>query len=302
MTTTSFDISTAVPPAKSEIAPALQKIVLEPTSKWRAIDFAEIWRYRDLLCILTMREIQVRYKQTMLGALWAVVQPLLTTGIFAVLLALLMGKGNEPGVAGVPYVVSTFCAMLPWQLFANSLAQAGGSLVASQRLITKVYFPRLIIPLSAVLGALADFAVAFAALLGVMLWYGVRPSWAIVTLPAFVVLALSASLAFGLWLSALTAMYRDFRHIVPFIVQIGMFVSPVIYTTQKLAGKLPAWAMVIYGLNPMAGVIEGFRWALLGSAPPSALLLVPSILMTTVILIGGAYYFKHMERTFADVV
>lgn len=302
MTTTSLDISAPSSESIAPLAPKRQRIVLEPSSKWRAIEIREIWRYRDLLWILTLREIQVRYKQTVLGAFWAIVQPLLTTGIFSVLLGLLMGKGNEPGVANVPYVVSTFCAMLPWQLFANSLTQAGGSLVASQRLITKVYFPRLIIPVSAVLGALADFAIALVALIVLMACYGVKPSWPVMMLPAFILMAVLASLALGLWLSALTAIYRDFRHIVPFLVQIGLFVSPVIYTTSRLAGKTPAWVMPIYGMNPMAGVIEGFRWSLLNTSAPSAEIMIPSIATTLLTLVSGAYYFRHMERSFADVV
>lgn len=289
-------------PMLEAVNPLRHRVVIRPSSYWKAIDLREIWRYRDLLWMLALREIQVRYKQTILGVVWAVVQPLLTTGIFAVLLGLLMGKGNEPGVQGVPYVVSIFCAMLPWQLFANSLTQAGNSLVANQRLITKVYFPRLIIPISAVLAALADFAVAFVALIGVMLWYGVIPGTAVLTLPLFILLAVAASLAVGLWLSALTAIYRDFRFIVPFIVQVGLFVSPVIYTTQSLRGKVADWALVLFGLNPMAGVIEGFRWALLRQADPPGLILVPSIAMTLLLLLGGAYYFRHMERTFADVI
>jgi lipopolysaccharide transport system permease protein len=213
-----------------------------------------------------------------------------------------MGRGNEPGAAGVPYVLSTFCAMLPWQLFANSLTQAGTSLVTNQRLITKVYFPRLIIPLSAVLGALADFGVGFAALLLLMAWYGVAPAAAAFTVPLFVLLAVMVSLAIGLWLSALTAIYRDFRYIVPFAVQVGLFVSPVVYTSESVTAALPAWATFVYGLNPMAGVIEGFRWAMLGAADPPGAILAASALMTIALLCGGAYYFRHMERTFADVV
>jgi lipopolysaccharide transport system permease protein len=288
--------STAIAPLRK------QRLVIEARSTWAPLDLRECWRYRDLLWIMSLREIQVRYKQTVLGVLWAVIQPLLTTGIFAVLLGLLMGKGNEPGARGVPYVVSTFCAMLPWQLFANSLSQAGNSLVSNQRLVTKVYFPRLIIPLSAVFGAFADFAVAFVAFLGVMLCYGVIPGWPILALPLFVLVALIASLAVGLWLSALTAVYRDFRYVVPFVLQVGLFVSPVIYTTEKIAAKLPKWGTMLYGLNPMVGVIEGFRWALVGAAPPSGLVLIPSLAMTISLLVAGAYYFRHMERTFADVI
>jgi lipopolysaccharide transport system permease protein len=291
------------PAAPATSSPASRQVtILRPSTRWKAVNLAELWRYRDLLLVLSMREIQVRYKQTILGVFWAIIQPLATTGIFAVLFGLLMGRGNEPGTEKVPYFISTFCAMLPWQLFANSIAQAGNSLVANQRLITKVYFPRLIIPLSAVLGALADFVIALVALFIIMICYGVKPSPAILALPLFIALAIMASVAVGLWLSAATALYRDFRHMIPFIVQIGLFLSPVIYTTQSLRGKLPDWALTLYGLNPMAGVIEGFRWAMLPNAqPPNAMILV-SALMTIVLLIGGAFYFRAMEKWFADLV
>jgi lipopolysaccharide transport system permease protein len=315
MTATDEHLQHAVPandavatPQMSALAasrqPAPQDEVLtfiRPRKGWQAIDLRELWRYRDLLWVLTMREIQVRYKQTILGVVWAVLQPLMTTGAFAVLFALIMGRGNEPGIAGVPYFVSTFCAMLPWQLFANSLSQAGNSLVANQRLITKVYFPRLIIPLSAVLGALADFAIALLALIAVLAWYGIAPAWPVLALPAFVILAIMASLAVSLWLAALNALYRDFRHVIPFIVQLGLIISPVIYTTQSLK-PASTWVTILYGLNPMVGVIEGFRWALIGQADPPGLLLIPSAIMTAALFVGGAYYFRSMERWFADLV
>ncbi|HVT88212.1 MAG TPA: ABC transporter permease [Tepidisphaeraceae bacterium] len=268
----------------------------------QAIDLQEVWQYRDLLLILTLREIQVRYKQTILGAFWAILQPLMTAGIFSVLLGLLMGRGKEPGVSGVPYAVYAFCAMLPWQLFANSLTQAGASILVNHRLITKVYFPRLIIPLSAVFAALVDFAIALVALALVMFWYHIIPSWPIILLPGFILLALLASTALGLWLSSLSVIYRDFRHLIPFIVQIGFFVSPVIYSVQSLQEKLPSWAIALYGLNPMAGVIDGFRWSLLGQGEAPGLILIPSILMTLALLVSGAYCFRHMERRFADLV
>lgn len=291
----------ACSPSGSGVPPA-PVLIIRPTHGWRAIDLRELWRYRGLLFALTWREIKIRYKQTLLGATWAIIQPLMTTGVFAVLFALLMGRGNEPTVAGIPYVVSTFCAMLPWQLFANSLSQSGMSLITHNHMITKIYFPRLILPFAAVLAALADFAVGLVALIGLMFWFGVVPSWAVLTLPLFILLAITASLAAGLWLSSLSAIYRDFRYVIPFFVQFGMFISPVVYSAARLEGKLPAWALTVYGINPMVGVIEGFRWALLGSAPPPGAMLLVSVLMTFVFLVAAMFYFRRMERTFADVI
>ena len=276
--------------------------VIVPTHGWRSVDLREVWRYRELLALLAWRQITVRYKQTILGATWAVIQPLMTTGLFAGLFALLMGRGNEPTVPGVPYIVSTFCAMLPWQLFGNSVSQAGNSLIMNRPMIQKIYFPRLILPFSSVLATLVDFAVALVALVVLMLCYGVVPSWAVVTLPLFIALAVIASLAVSLWLSALSAVYRDFRYVIPFIVQLGMFASPVVYATASIRDKLPDWAFILYGLNPMAGVIEGFRWALLGTSDPPGLLLGLSAAMTALILLAAMYYFRRMERTFADVI
>jgi len=297
------------PPADSEqrepAAPSANgqpPLVIVPTHGWRSVDFREVWRYRELLGLLAWRQVTVRYKQTILGATWAVIQPLMTTGLFAGLFGLLMGRGNEPTMPGVPYIVSTFCAMLPWQLFANSVGQAGNSLITNRAMIQKIYFPRLILPFSTVLAALVDFGVALIALVVLMLCYGVVPTWAVLTLPLFIALAVIASLAVGLWLSALSAIYRDFRYVIPFIVQLGMFVSPVVYATASIRGKLPDWAFVLYGLNPMAGVIEGFRWALLGTSDPPGLLLVLSAAMTALILLAAMYYFRRMERTFADVI
>lgn len=268
---------------------------------WQAVDLREIWRYRDLLFQLTLREIQVRYKQTILGVFWAVIQPLATTGILTIVIGLLVGRGRGPGV------VSTFCAMLPWQLFSNSLTNSGVSLITNQRLITKVYFPRLIVPLSGVLGALADFAVALVALAVVMVITGTTITWHIVALPIFILLAVLTALAVGLWLAALSALYRDFRHVIPFMLQLGFFVSPVMYTGQSVQAAiverhLPQTMLIVYGLNPMAGVIEGFRWCLLGSDTIFLPILIPSILMTTVLLLGGAMYFRRMERWFADLI
>jgi lipopolysaccharide transport system permease protein len=300
------DDQPACPPAPAPAAASangeVPVLVILPTHGWRAIDLRELWRFRGLLFALTGREIKIRYKQTILGAAWALIQPLMTTGIFAALFGLLMGRGNTPTVPGVPYFISTFCAMLPWQLFAHSLGQSGQSLINHQHMITKIYFPRLILPFSSVLAALVDFGIALVALIAMMLWYGVTPSWAALTLPLFMFLAVVASLAGGLLLAALSAIYRDFRYVIPFIVQFGMFLSPVVYATSSLEGKLPDWALVLYGLNPMVGVIEGFRWALLGSAAPPGLMFLASILMTFALLVGSMFYFRRMERTFADVI
>ncbi|HUT56715.1 MAG TPA: ABC transporter permease [Phycisphaerae bacterium] len=290
-----------VEPAEPQGA-ELPTVLIQPTHGWRAVDLGEIWRYRGLLYFLTWRDIKVRYKQTLLGATWAIIQPLLTTLVFTVLFGVLMGRGKEPTIPGIPYPVSTFCAMLPWNLFAHSLSQSGNSLVNSRNLITKIYFPRLVIPLSSVLAGLVDFTIAFGVLLLMMLGYGITPSWAVLTLPLFVLLAICASLAVGLWLSALNAIYRDFKYVIPFLLQLGMFVSPVVYASAKIEGKLPGWALAVYGLNPMAGVIEGFRWALLGAGSPNGAMLAVSTVMTLALLVGGAYYFRRMERVFADLV
>jgi lipopolysaccharide transport system permease protein len=297
--------SATAPPAPTPASPAsgAAPLIIRPRPGWRPVDLAELWHYRELLWFLAARDVKVRYKQTVLGAAWAVIQPLLTMVVFSLLFELLMGRGGKPTVPGVPYSVSTFAALLPWQLFANAMGNAGNSLVANQNLITKVYFPRLIVPLSAVLAGLVDFAVAFGVLVVMMACFGIMPSWEVVFLPAFILLAVLSALAAGLWLSALNAIYRDFRYTIPFLIQAGMFVSPVIYTSQSVLAKLPKWAQVIYGLNPMASVIEGFRWALLPDAPfPPPLLMAVSTVMVVLLVIGGLFYFRRMERSFADVV
>jgi len=277
-------------------------LVIRPTHGWRSLDLREIWRYRELMFFLTWRNIKVRYKQTVLGAFWAVFQPLMTTGVFVLLFGVLMGRGKEPTIPGVPYALSTFCAMLPWLLFANSLTRAGASLFAGQNLITKVYFPRLILPAAACFSGLVDFAITFVVLIVMMVWYGVVPTWAVLTLPLFILLAIIASLAVGLWLAILSTIYRDFRHLQPFIVRIGMYVSPVIYATAAIQSKLPDWALTLYGLNPMVGVIEGFRWALLGKVDPPGLILLPSVLMTVLLFVTALHFFRRMEGTVVDVV
>jgi lipopolysaccharide transport system permease protein len=264
-----------------------------PTSGWTSIGFRELWAYRELLYFLTLRDVKVRYKQTALGAAWAVIQPLFMMLVFS----LFFGRLAKVPSDGIPYPVFTFCALLPWQLFAHALTESSNSLVANERLITKVYFPRLIVPIAAVLGGLVDFAVAFVILLAMIIYYGIVPTWAVVTLPAFILLAVLTALAVGLWLSALNVKYRDVRYTINFLIQFWLFATPVAYPSSIVPERWRA----LYGLNPMAGVVEGFRWALLGKQPPGALLAV-SVGVVVAILFGGLYYFRRMEQEFADVV
>lgn len=278
------------------------RTLIAPPSGLALPDLSEFWRYRELVGFLALRDLKIRYKQSLLGISWAVLQPLLTMVVFTVLFGFLMGRDQLPTVEGIPYAVSTYCALVPWQLFATALVTSGNSLVNNQNLITKVYFPRLAPPLAPIIAALADFALAFAVLLMLMVAYGTAPGWSLVALPAFVLLTVITALAVSLWLSALNALYRDVRHAIPFLTQLWMFVTPVVYASENILAGAPNWVHVLYGLNPMAGVIEGFRWALLGSAPPSPFLLVASLAMDGVLLITGAAYFQRMERTFADVV
>jgi len=274
--------------------------VLEPRRGLIGIDPAQLWRYRDLLWILALRDIKVRYKQTVIGAAWAVLQPLVTMVIFTVLFGVLMGRGGEPSAEGIPYAVSTYCALLPWQLFAHALTASSNSLVENEKLVSKVYFPRLLLPSATVISGLMDFAIAFVILIVLMLIYGVTPGWEVIALPALLILAVMTALGLGLWLAALNAMYRDIRYTVPFLVQLGMFVSPVIYDTSNFLPKLPVWAQTLYMLNPMAGVIQGFRWALLDAPMPAPGLVAASFVGVVLVFLGGAFYFRRMERTFAD--
>ncbi len=267
---------------------------IDPPGRWTAIEFRELWDYRELLYFLTWRDIKVRYKQTALGAAWAIIQPVFMMVVFS----LFFGRLAKVPSDGIPYPVFAFCALLPWQLFAHALTESSNSLVGNQNLITKVYFPRLVVPISAVLGGLIDFLIAFVILLGLMLYYGIVPGWAIVTLPGFIFLAVLTALGVGLWLSALNVQYRDVRYTINFLVQFWLFATPVAYPSSLIPEK---WR-VFYGLNPMAGVVEGFRWALLGKADPPGAMLWVSVGVVVVILVGGLYYFKRMEQQFADIV
>ena len=275
-------------------------IVIRPTQGWTSLRLGEVWEFRQLLYFMVWREVKVRYKQTALGAAWAVLQPLLTMVIFTVFFGGLARIGSD----GLPYPLFSYTGILPWTFFAFGLGQAANSLVGSSNLIKKVYFPRLIIPLASVLTGLVDFAVAFGVLIGLMAWYRVPPTLSVIWLPFLLLLAALAALGFGLWLAALNVEYRDVRYVVPFFIQLWLFVTPVIYPTSRLTAKLaefglPTW---LCGLNPMAGVVEGFRWALLGTATRPGPILVASAAVTLLVLVSGAFYFRRMEKTFADVV
>jgi len=271
--------------------------VYERKRGWAALDLRELWAYRELLFFLTWRDILVRYKQAVLGVAWAILQPLLTMVVFTVVFNRVLGVQSPD--AAIPYAVFSFAGLLPWQFFAGALARSGVSLVGNANLLTKVYFPRLVIPLSAVLAGLVDFGISFLVLLGLMAGYGIAPTWYIVFLPLFVLLALATALAVSLWLSALNVLYRDVQYVIPFLVQLWMFVSPVIYPIDQIPeGPL----RVAFALNPMTGVIGGFRWALLGQTFPGGYYLWVSFAVVVVLLVSGLFYFKRMERVFADVV
>jgi len=284
--------SSAIPNSQSEIE--LPTLFIRPQTGWTAAGLKELWEYRELLYFLTWRDIKVRYKQTVLGAAWAIIQPFFMMVVFSLFFGYLAKVPSD----GIPYPIFAYCALLPWQLFAHALTESSNSLVANERLITKVYFPRLVVPISAVLGALLDFAIAFVILLLMMAYYGVRPTWAIVTLPAFLLLAMLTALGVGLWLSALNVKYRDVRYTISFLIQFWLFATPVAYSSSIV----PARWRALYGLNPMAGVVEGFRWALLGKSEGPGALLAVSVAVVILILIGGLYYFRRMEAEFADVV
>ncbi|HYN22312.1 MAG TPA: ABC transporter permease [Thermoanaerobaculia bacterium] len=278
----------------------LPETVIEPSHGWVAVRLDELWEYRELLYFFVWRDVKVRYKQTALGAAWAVLQPLLTMLIFTIFFGGLAGIGSE----GAPYPIFSYAGLLPWIFFSQGLGSSSNSLVGAANLLKKVYFPRLIVPVASVLGGVVDFAVAFVVLLGMMVWYGVRLGPEMLLLPLFLLLAFGAALGTGLWLSALNVEFRDVRYVMPFFIQLLLFVTPVIYPASEVIEKLeargvPGW---LYGLNPMAGVIQGFRWAILDSKLNPGPLLATGSAVTVLLLVGGLFYFRRMERTFADVV
>ena len=317
--------------------PAQEEVLfLRPSRGWSALNLADLWRYRELIYFLIWRDIKVRYKQTALGALWAIIQPIVTMIVFTFFFGRLARVSSED----IPYPLFSFAGLLPWGLFSKALADAGHSMLANRNMITKVYFPRLVIPMSTVLSGVVDFAIAFVVLIGLMLYYNGRPvqatqtspapvvasapaqasqtdgepapatspapaevyriqlTPALLTLPLFLLLALVTALGVGLWLSALNVIYRDVNQVLPFLTQIWLFLTPIAYSSKMISAK---WQMV-YALNPMAGVVEGFRWALLGTQTPPGLTLAISTAIALITLVTGLFYFRRMERTFADQI
>src|SRR2546427_2196818 len=272
----------------------LSVFFIKPESGLASLGLKELWEYRELLYFLTWRDIKVRYKQTVLGAALAIIQPFFMMVVFS----LFFGRLAHVPSDGISYPVFAYCALLPWQLFAHSLIESSNSLVANERLMTKVYFPRLCVPISAVLGGLIDFAIAFVILLLMMAYYGIHPTWAVFTLPGFLLLAIATALGVGLWLSALNVKYRDVRYTITFLIQFWLVATPVAYPSSLI----PIRWRALYGLNPMAGVVEGFRWALLGKSEGPGAMLAVSVTVVILLLIGGLYYFRRLEQQFADVV
>lgn len=274
--------------------PKFEVLRIAPSKGWVSLKLHELWEYRELLYFLIWRDIKVRYKQTALGATWAIIQPFFTMVVFS----LFFGRLAKVPSDGIPYPIFSFAALVPWTFFANGLTQSSNSLVGSANLITKVYFPRLTIPIASVLSGIVDFLLAFIVLVGMMLYYGMMPTLNVLWLPLFLLLALVASLGVGLWLSALNVEYRDVRYVVPFITQFWLFVTPIAYPSSLLHEP---WRS-LYGLNPMVGVVEGFRWALLRTNTAPGPIIAVSSLAALVILVTGAFYFRRMEKTFADIV
>jgi lipopolysaccharide transport system permease protein len=277
----------AGPPAHS--AP----LTIQPPGSWHAVDLRELWRYRELIYFLLWRDVKVRYKQTAIGAAWAVLQPFVTMVVFSVVFGSLVSVPSE----GVPYPVFSYSALLPWTFFATAVTRAGNSLIQDPNLISKVYFPRMALPLAAVSALLLDFGIAFAVLVGMMLFYGLLPGLAVLTLPLLLLLVYVTALGIGLWVSAANVKYRDINYVIPFLTQFLLFLSPVVYPTALV----PAAWRPFYSLNPMVGVVEGFRWALLGT-PLDTTSIVVSTVSAVALCACGLLYFRRMEREFADVV
>lgn len=274
--------------------PVIADTIVEPRRKFLDVGLTELWEHRELLYFFAWRDVKARYAQTALGVGWAVLQPLATMVIFTVVFSYWAKMPSD----GVPYPAFAYAALLPWTLLAKSLERSGNAVVVESNLIKKVYFPRLIIPIAATLAGVMDFLVAFVLFLGIILWYGIMPTWGVLTVPIFVVMTVLASLSVSLWLSALNAKYRDVAGTIPLLTQLWMYASPVVYPLSLVP---PQW-QALYSVNPMVGVIEGFRWALLGNPMPDPMVLVVSGSVTVLALTGGILFFKRMEATFSDVV
>lgn len=270
-------------------------IRIEPSQGWVSLKLDELWQYRELLYFLVWRDVKVRYKQTVLGAAWAIIQPFFTMVVFSVFFGELAKVPSD----GIPYPIFSYAALVPWSFFSQGLGQASNSLVGGARLIKKVYFPRLAMPIATVLSGTVDFVLAFIVLLVLILAYGIVPTINVLFLPLFLLLALSTSLGVSLWLSAMNVQFRDVRYTVPFITQFWMFATPIAYSSSLIENRL---LRTLYGINPMTGVVEGFRWALLGTDTAPGPIVIVSSAVALALLVSGAFYFRRMEKTFADVV
>jgi lipopolysaccharide transport system permease protein len=281
-------------PADPETS-ALPHLRIEPSRGWVSLKLHELWEYRELLYFLTWRDIKVRYKQTVLGAAWAIIQPFMTMIVFSLFFGGLAGVPSDD----LPYPIFSYAALVPWTFFATGLTMSSNSLVGSANLIKKVYFPRLTIPLATVISGVVDFVLAFIVLLLMMVYFGIFPTWNVIWLPAFLLLAFITSLGVGLWLSAMNVQFRDVRYTVPFLTQFWLFATPIAYPSSLIENDL---LRAVYGINPMAGVVEGFRWALLGTETAPGPVIIVSSLAAVTLFISGLFYFRRMEKTFADVV
>ena len=276
-------------------APAIKASTrIQPSRGWTSLRLGEVWEYRGLISIFVWRDLKVRYRQTVIGALWAIIQPFLTMVVFSVFFGRLAGMPSD----SIPYPIFSYAALVPWTFFANSINQASNSLVNHAEMIKKIYFPRLTMPIASLLGGLVDFVLAFIILLGMMLYYGFVPTINILWFPFFVLLAMMTALGVSLWLSAMNVQFRDVRYMIPFITQVWLFATPVAYPSSLLSEP---WR-TLYGLNPMVGVVEGFRWALLGTDTAPGPTFIVSFFVAFLILVSGIYYFRRMEKTFADVI
>jgi lipopolysaccharide transport system permease protein len=291
MTNTDQSLEKSIMPPLS-IRPALR---IQPTQGWTSLKLREIWEYRELMTIFVWRDLKVRYRQTVVGILWAILQPFLTMVIFSIFFGRLANMPSD----GIPYPIFSFAALVPWTFFSNSISQGSASLVSQADMIKKIYFPRLTMPVSSILGCLVDFVIAFIILVGMMLFYGFFPTINVLWLPFFLLLAMMTALGVSLWFAAMNVQFRDVRYMVPFVLQAWLFATPVAYPSSLLQEP---WR-TLYGLNPMVGVVEGFRWALLGTdSAPGSVMLFLSFLVAAALLVSGVYYFRRVERSFADVI
>lgn len=273
------------------------KLVVDANKKGLKLNIKELFQYRDLFLILAYRDLRVRYAQTFLGLLWAVIQPLATLIIFT----LVFGRAMDVNTGGIPYPLFAVCGMAAWSYFSFVLSQSGNSIITSQEMVKKIYFPRLVIPLSKALVGFVDFTIALVFIIVLLFYFGITPSSNLIVLPVFILLTIISALSVGIWLSALTIRYRDFQHIVPFMVQFGLYATPIGYPASLVVDNLPSWATILYYLNPVAGIVEGFRWCILGGAPPDMYTYI-SFVVVFILFISSLFYFKKVERVMADIV